>query len=40
MRPLGRILEVKQHERGTFVRRLKLKTEAAVLKHSLDRILF
>ena len=31
MRPLGRILEVKQHERGTFVRRLTVKTKAAVL---------
>ena len=38
MRPLGRILEVKQHERGTFVRKLTLKTKAAVLKHPTDRI--
>ena len=36
--PLGRILEVKQHARGTFVRRLTVKTKAAVLKHPIDRI--
>ena len=28
-RPLGRILEVNQNERGTFVRRLTVKTKAA-----------
>ena len=39
MRPLGRILEVKQHERGTFERRLTVKTKAAVLKHPIDRII-
>ena len=39
MRPLGRILEVKQHERGTFVRRLTVKTKAAVLKHPTNRII-
>ena len=38
MRPLGRILEVKQHERGTFVARLTMKTKAAVLKHPNDMI--
>ena len=38
MRPLGRILEVKQHERGTCVRRLTVKTKPAVLKHPIDRI--
>ena len=38
MRPLGRILEVKQYERDKFVRRLTMKTKAAVLKHLIDRI--
>ena len=36
--PLGRILEVKQHERGTVVARLTVKIKAAVLKHTIDRI--
>ena len=39
MRPLGRNLEVKQHERGTFERRLTVKTKAAVLKHPIERII-
>ena len=38
IRPLGRILEVKQHERGMFVARLTVKIKAAVLKHTIDRI--
>ena len=38
MRPVGRILEVKQNERGTFVARLTVKTKAAVLKHPIGRI--
>ena len=36
--PLGSILEVRQHERGTLVARLTVKTKAAVLKHPIDRI--
>lgn len=36
---LGRVLEVKQKERGRFVKRVALKAKSTVMEHPIDKII-